>query len=359
MKRIFILLTIALLAAGGLFAEESVLIDFTKLGADIIPDPSTPEGEQAVMTQNRGTVMDYGAVAGGSFTDEQKRIMKTSLAIRNWTVLLASSSRTVNREVLTYAEEAQSKQYGTVLGVRINFPVEPWNSWALIKPPFDIPAFEPAGTVDDDGNITGEESNVMALSRFEGPDEDGDGRPDYGLGVVKNVGTIKAVSVRVYGLQFPHSLSSVLINNQGEEKTVFMGYLGFDGWGDLTWDNPAYITEVRNREVRLVPLYPNSTPFVKFGGFLIKRDADKVGGDCIVYFRDVKMIYDKAVLDTDPDIDNEGLWKIIQTREEAKKKWEMEQFGQTQILRYIEQQKQATERSFTPSPDSGQNQNQN
>ncbi|MDR2182494.1 MAG: flagellar filament outer layer protein FlaA, partial [Treponema sp.] len=206
MKRIFILLTIALLAAGGLFAEESVLIDFTKLGADIIPDPSTPEGEDPVMTQNRATIMDYGAVSGGSFTDEQKRIMKTSLAIRNWTVLLASSSRTVNREVLTYAEEAQSKQYGTVLGVRINFPVEPWNSWALIKPPFDIPAYEPAGTIDDDGNVTSGDTNVMALSRFEGPDEDGDGKSDYGLGVVKNVGTIKAVSVRVYGLQFPHSL---------------------------------------------------------------------------------------------------------------------------------------------------------
>jgi hypothetical protein len=132
-----------------------------------------------------------------------------------------------------------------------------------------------------------------------------------------------------------------------------MGYLQFDGWADLTWNNPGYVVQVRNRELRITPLYPDSTPFVKFGGFLIKRDADKAGGDAIVYFRDVKMIYDKAVLDTDPDIDNEGLWKIIQTREEQKKKWEMEQFGQTQILRYIEQQKQATEQSFTPSPDSG------
>jgi hypothetical protein len=356
MKRIFILLTIALVAVG-LFAEEAVLIDFTKLGADIIAPPDQEEGQEPQVTQNRATIMDYGAVAGGSFTDEQKRIMKTSLAIRNWNITLASSSRTVNREVLTYADEAQSKQYGTVLGVRVNFPVEPWNSWASIKPPFEIPAFEPAGEVDDDGNVT--VSSTARLSRFEGPDADEDGKPDYGLGVVKNVGTIKSVAVNVYGLQFPHSLSVILIDSQGTEKTLHMGYLNFDGWAELYWQNPAYVSQVRNRELRLYPLYPTTTPFVKFGGFLIKRDADKAGGDFVGYFRDVKIIYDKAVLDTEPDIDNEGLWHIIQDRETAKKKWEMSRFGQQQILRYLEQQKQATENSFTPSPavDGGTGQN--
>jgi hypothetical protein len=351
MKRIFILLTIVLMAFG-LFAEEAILIDFTKLAADIIPAPQQEEDQQEQqMTQNRATIMDYGAVSGGSFTAEQKRIMKTSLALRNWNVVLASSSRTINREVLTYAEEAASKQYGTVLGVRVNFPVEPWNSWAKITPPFEIPAFEPTGEVDDEGNVTPSgDSGVMGLSRFEGPDEDGDGKPDFGLGVVKNVGTIKSIAVNVYGLQFPHGLSVILIDNEGTEKTVFVDYLNFDGWAELYWQNPAYVAQVRNRELRLYPLYPTSTPFVKFGGFLIKRDADKAGGDFIAYFRDVKIIYDKAVLDTDRDIDDEGLWHIIETRETAKKQWEMSQFGEQQILRYIDQQKQATESSFTPSP---------
>jgi hypothetical protein len=164
------------------------------------------------------------------------------------------------------------------------------------------------------------------------------------------VGTIKSLAVNVYGLNFPHSLSVILIDNQGNEKTVFVDYLNYDGWAELRWDNPAYVAQVRNRELRLYPIYPTSTPFVKFGGFLIKRDADKIGGDFITYFRDVKIIYDKAVLDTDRDIDDESLWKIIQTREEAKKKWEMSRFGQQQILRYLESQKQATESDFTPSP---------
>ena len=297
--------------------------------------------------------MDYGAVAGGSFTEEQKRIMKTSLAIRNWTVRLNSSARTVTREVLTYADEAQSKQFGTVLGVRINFPVEPWNSNAFIRPPFEIPAYEPVGTIDDEGNITEAGGNVMALSRFEGPDESGSGKPDYAYGVVKNVGTIKSIAVNVYGLQFPHGLSVIIIDNEGNEKIFHVDYLNFDGWAELVWNNPAYVQEVRNRELRLIPLYPTATPFIKFGGFLIKRDGDRAGGDFVTYFKDVKIIYDKAVLDTDRDIDDEGLWHIISDRETAKKKWEMSRFGQQQILRYLEQQKIATESSFTPSQPQG------
>jgi hypothetical protein len=299
--------------------------------------------------------MDYGRVLqrASSFTEAQKEIMKTSLALRNWSVVLTSSSRTVNREVLSYTEEADSKLYGKVLGIRINFPTEPWNSNALIKPPFEIPAYEPVGEIDDQGNMTGQSTDVMALSRFEGPDEDQDGKPDYGLGVVKNVGTIKSLAVTAYGLNFPHSISVILIDNEGAQRTMHVDYLNYDGWAELRWDNPGYVAQVRNRELRLYPLYPTSTPFVKFGGFLIKRDADKAGGDFITYIRDVKLIYDKAILDTDRDIDDEGLWRIIQTREDAKKQWEMSRFGEQQILRYLESQKQATEKDFTPSPTTG------
>jgi hypothetical protein len=164
------------------------------------------------------------------------------------------------------------------------------------------------------------------------------------------VGTIKSIAVNAFGLNFPHSLSVILIDNEGNQKTMFVDYLNFDGWAELRWDNPQYVQHVRNRELRLYPLYPTSTPFVKFGGFLIKRDADKAGGDFITYFRDVKIIYDKAVLDTDRDIDDESLWKIIQTREEAKKRFEMSRFGQNQILHYLDLQKQASESDFTPSP---------
>ncbi|MDR2631341.1 MAG: flagellar filament outer layer protein FlaA [Spirochaetaceae bacterium] len=334
MKRIFILVAIALFIVGSLFAEEAVLIDFSKLTADIVANQDNQP------TQNRATAMDYANVAGGSFTTEQRSVMKTSLAITNWDVVLASSSRSVGNQVNSYTLEAPSKQWGTVMGVRVHFPVESWNSWAIIKPPFDIPAFEPQAEIDDDGNVQASEGNgITGPSRFED-----------GYGVVKNVGTIKSVAVNAYGLNFPHSLSAILIDAQGNTQNVFMGYLNYDGWGELRWDNPGYITEVRNRELRLYPLYPQSTPFVKFGGFLIQRDGAKEGGDFIGYFKDVKIFYDKAVLDTDRDIDDEALWNIIKERETAKKVWEMEQFGHQQVLRYLESQKQATESTFTPTP---------
>ena len=340
MKRMLILVVIAMLA-GPLFAEEAVLIDFSMLTADI--NVSVSDSDDGSPNQNRHTMMDFSHVAGGSFTTQQKSVMKTSLAIENWEVLLASSARSVQNISNSYTKEAPSRQYGTVMGLRVHFPVEPHNSWAIIKPPFDIPAFEPQADIGDDGSINPVEGNdgITGRSRFEAQEE---GEPAYG--VVKNVGVIKSVAVNVYGLNFPHGLSTILIDSQGDQKNVFMGYLQFDGWGELVWVNPAYVQEVRNRDIRLYPLYPTSTPFVKFGGFLVQRDAAKPGGDFIAYFKDVKIIYDKAVLDTERDIDDEALWNIIQVRETARKVWEMERFGQNQVLRYLEQQKQANELPF-------------
>jgi len=340
MKKMLILVAVVSLVAGSLFAEEAVLIDFTKLAADIHVAVG-PNDDSDTPNQNRATLMDYSSVRfGGSFTEEQKSVMKTSLAIENWEVVLASSARTVTNMVLSRTREANSKQWGKVLGVRVHFPVENYNSWAIIKPPFEIPAYEPQATIQDDGTIEAadESYEYTSPSRFEG-----------GYGVVKNVGTIKSIAVNVYGLNFSHGLTTLIIDGSGNQKSMFMGYLNFDGWGELRWDNPAYIQEVRNRDLRLFPLYPEATPFIKFAGFEIKRDASRLGGDFVTYFKDVKIIYDKAVLDTDRDIDDEGLWRIIQDRETARKVWEMERFGQSQVLRYLDTQKQATESTFTPS----------
>ena len=348
MKQMLILVVIAMLA-GPLFAEEAVLIDFSLLKADITVEGSGYYGE-GQPNQNRQTMMDFSHVAGGSFTTQQKSVMRTSLAIQNWEVLLASSARTVQNVGNSYTREAPSRMYDTVLGVRVHFPVESHNSWATIKPPFEIPAFEPQAEIGDDGTITPRPGNdgITGTSRFEAQ---GEGESAYG--VVKNVGVLKSVAVNVYGLNFPHGLSTILIDSEGISKNHFMGYLNFDGWGELIWNNPAYIQEVRNREIRLYPLYPVSTPFVKFGGFLIQRDASKPGGDFITYFKDVRIIFDKAVLETERDIEDEALWQIILTRETARKTWEMERFGHNQVLRYLETQKQASEPPFGPARGEG------
>jgi hypothetical protein len=302
---------IVLFFAVPVFADEAILVDFSLLTADIIND------ENGNPTQNRQTVMDYSEVkaAGSNITDEQRAAMKTSLAISNWEVLLASSSRFVDNIVMSYTKEADSRQFGKVMGLRIHFPIEYFNSWAIIRPPFEIPAYEPTGTIDDDGNIEPADGSdgINTPSRFEAPAGQ-NGRPDPtqpAFGVVKNVGTIKALAVNVYGLNFPHGLFMSYIDSSGDTKEIFMGYLQYDGWRELVWNNPAYVSEVRNRDLRLYPLYPTNTPFIKFAGFRIARDAAKEGGDFVAYFKDVKVIYDKAQLDTDRDINDEGTWGII------------------------------------------------
>lgn len=345
MKRIFILVAVTLLVVGSMFADEKTLIDFSLLTADITVNG---QGDDPPPNQNRATLMDFTNEATSNFTARQKQAMKSSLAITNWDVVFASSSRNVTTKTLSYTQEATSKAFEKVMGVRIHFPTESYNSWAAIKPPFAVPAFEPAGEVDDDGNFTPNEgeSGVTSPSRFEGPVDEESGKPTGGYGLIKNVGTIKSIAVNVYGLNFPHSLSVILIDDKGNEKTYFMGYLNFDGWGELRWENPAYVTNVRNRELRVDPIYPDSTPYVKFGGFVIQKAANAKGGDFLTYFKDVKVIYDQAVLETERDIDDEGLWHIVETRDTARKTSDMQRLGQLEAQRTLDLSRQATETTF-------------
>jgi hypothetical protein len=325
------------LFSGLAFADQSVLIDFSNLVGDITIGGDQPENRQTLMDFSRSTV-------GASFTDEQKARLRTSLLLGNWLVQLAPSSQNVVNNGLSFTKESTSKEMGPVLGVRVHFPVEPFNSWALIKPPFDIPAYN-FDAANDDGTITpaGDDVNFYNPSRFE---KNADGTP--GFGVIKNVGAIKSIAVRVYGLNFPYSLSVVYENDQGEQKTVPIGYLNYEGWAQLTWENPAYIANVRARTMRLYPLYPSNSSYIKFVGFLIQKDAAVVGGDFVTYFKDVQVIYDKAVLTDEnglpnSDIDDESEWSIRKDREDERMRFESERFGIDQVLRYVDEQKRATE----------------
>lgn len=322
MKRFGILLCITLvLASFAAFAEESVLIDFATLVAD------REDG------QNEATFIDFANKAGAGFTEEEKALMKTSLAIENWEIELASSAQTVTNEAYSYVKAAPVREgatrYGgeTVLGVRVHFPEAPYNSYAIVKPPFDIPAYEKADENDANG------------TKFEG------------YGVVKNVGVLKSLSVNVYGKNFPHGLGLILEDQNNVQKTIFMSYLDFDGWKTITWNNPNYITDVRNREIRKMPLYPQTTPLMKLNGIILYRDAAHTGGDFVTYIKDINMTYDKAFLEVESDIDDEALWNILTDREEARRNAEYQRLGNKQVLRFLEQQKMhAEEDAATEAP---------
>lgn len=342
MKRTFILVVMAFLLIGSfMVAEEATIIDFTILDADIIAD------ENGNPTQNRRSVMNYGVVAGATFTDEQKALMKTSLSLPSWEVVLNSSAKTTVSLATSTVVAAPVRENAkvpfagkNVMGVRILFPSSMVNSNAYIKPVFEIPAYEPMATADDNGEIQPQtdEEKASGKTRFE-----------EGYGIVKNVGTVKALSVTTMGMNFPHALYVVLKDTDSVERRYFMGYLGFDGWRELKWNNPEYVSEIRQREIRVVPIYPRGLPFIKFTGFQVTRDAMHNGDDFIGYFKDVKVIFDKAVLSTERDIADEDLWGIIGAKEIAKQNYEMAKFGDKQVLRFLEKDKMAQEEAFTSS----------
>jgi len=342
MKKTFGLFAAAMLLVGGAaFAEESILIDFTQLDADCVADANGNN------TQNKRTVMDYSVSAGATFTSDQKDLMKTSLALPEWEIELNSSAKTVasladSKVVAAPVKSSADVPFAgsNVMGVRVVFPEFNCNANAKIVPAFEIPAYEPLSDADDSGNRQEptDEQKASGKTLFED-----------GYGVVKNVGTIKSIAVTTMGMNYPHGLYVLLKDTDGIERRYFMGYLGFDGWKELKWNNPQYISEIRNREIRVYPIYPRGLPFVKFTGFQITRDAANKGGDYIGYFKDVKVIYDKALLTSDRDIADEDLWGIITKKENSRQNSEMSRFGEKQVNRYLEKAKLASESDFTSS----------
>ena len=349
-----------MLVGAGAFAKESTLIDFTTLDADIhVKMSDNDEGTDP--NENKRTVMDYSIAAGATYDDEQKSLMKTSLFMDEWEVELNSSARNPSSKALSQVKAAPVSENAKVpfagskvMGVRVLFPSGAYNANAKIVPPFSIPAYAELATADDNGDRQEptDEEKASGRTLFEA---DSDDTPAYG--VVKNVGTIKSIAVTTLGMNFPHGLYVLLGDTDGNHRRYFMGYLGFDGWKTLTWNNPDYISEVRTREIRVYPIYPRGLPFVKFEGFQVTRDAAHIGDDFIGYFKDVKIIYDKAELTTERDIADEDLWGIVTKKEKARQNAEMTKFGNKQVKRYIERSKMATEGSFSSSLTEGSSSN--
>lgn len=340
MKRTLFLTVAAMILAGSVaVARESVLIDFSQLDADTVAD------ENGNPTQNSRTVMDYSVAAGATFTSDQKTLMKTSLALPEWEVVLNSSAKNpvsvaLSQVVVAPVKESADVPFAgkNVMGVRVIFPTWANNANAKIVPAFDIPAYEPLSDADENGERQNPTDEQKGKYLFED-----------GYGVVRNVGTLKSIAVTTMGMNYPHALYVLLKDNDGVERRYLMGNLYFDGWKTLIWNNPDYISEVRTREIRVYPIYPRGIPFVKFSGFQVARDASHIGDNFIGYFKDVKVIYDLAILTSDRDIDDEDLWGIITKKERDRQNGEMARFGNKQVNRYLEKSKMATEAEFTSS----------
>jgi len=326
MKRLCILIGIVLLLISvSAVAENSILIDFSMLTKD------ATLGDNQEATENADTLIDFSSVAGSSFDEETKAKMKTSLALDNWEVV-ASSARTVQNQAKSLTKDSVTSESAKpfegeemanrhVMGIRVHFPLSPFNSYAIIQPPYEIPAYAIKTEFQGD-KLTIVEGDLG--TKFDGK------------GVVRNVGVLKSVEVTLFGSNFPNGFGIILKDQNSKEQHIFMDYLQFDGWRKLVWNNPNYITEVRNREVKKYPLYPKSEPFRKLAGMIIYRDSSQEGGDIIVYVKDIRLTYDKAILEPVRDINHEEIWGILNARQEARRRAELNRVGNKQVERYLE-----------------------
>jgi hypothetical protein len=341
-------------------ATTAVLIDFNLLKSNGTGDPtqsvdigSTAYNEHpAELLQHMPTLVDYSAIAGSNFTEEEVKLMNVSLSPNNWEVKLNSSADTVDnakyskciewhtkfvRQLKSAVVDASGDAGGadpegyTILGARIHFPESRFNSWATVKPPFEIPAYEDIVN-DDKGNTLADEQ--LLAERGEG------NRFLNGKGVVRNVGVIKSLTLTIYGTQFRNSIS-ILLKDENDVVTEYSmpQYLDFDGWKKITWINPNYVTNVANRDLYVVPLYPSTMPYVKLYGFRVYRQGDQQGGDFVTYIKDVSVTFDDAVIVREEPIEHEKAWGILKDRTEDAKKREYTKLGNNQILRYLEKVK--------------------
>ena len=332
MKRILVFSALILIVVMAAAADEKALIDFDKITQNYA------DGKE-----NEETYVEFGQYAGTTYDAEQKAEMNTSLWLENWRVRLSSSSRTILNDSLSEVaavtvggspsederipeRDPAGKQ---VLGIRVHYPTGSFNSYAWVEPPFDIPAYATHGSIDttDTQNLSEEEKAAI-------------GNQFNGWGVLKNVGTIKEVSVKVFGMNYPMGMAVVLIDDQEQTQQIPMGYLNFDGWRELTWYNPNYITDVAKRTLKADPLYPRTAPSVTLDSLQFYRDAMQEGGDFICYVKDIYVKYDRAVLDDGTqDIDHEATWGILAARERERREAELRRLGNQQVLRYLEEQK--------------------
>jgi hypothetical protein len=173
-----------------------------------------------------------------------------------------------------------------VLGVRIRFPHTRQNDRAIIKPQFEFHAY----------NTNGQFANVTN-------------------GVVVNVGLIRDVSVWVKGRNYPYDFAARLWDQEMKTHEFFFGNLLFENWRKLTWVNPNYIDQVKDRVLIRHPLYPKDVPYMRFQSFVIYRNMDQIGGDFILYVKNLSMVYERYVETiAHDDIDDEEQWGIMRQR---------------------------------------------
>ena len=300
MKKLFAVLTSILIASSAYGLTNSTLIDFAITG--VADNLQSEEGDTNELITAQQSI----------FND-------------NWVVWLNESARLTENRRNSYVTNTESQgnggtwEAGNVLGIRVHFPVAAWNSYALVKPGYELEMYGGAeGTKYTEGK-----------------------------GVIHNVGEIRSISSWVYGRNYLISYFVNLQNEHGVLKSYPMGNVYFSGWRQLRWENSEYLSNVRDRILVREPLYPKMIPSVKIDSIGFYRTKDTRGGDFIVYVKDITMEHDLAVVDFEEDIDDEGTWQLIRTENERRQAIEAAKMREISELRDLEQRRMGADNQNT------------
>ena len=152
------------------------------------------------------------------------------------------------------------------------------------------------------------------------------------MGILANVGQIKSVSSWVYGLNYQMQVAVRLRDRNDQNQDYFMGSVYFDGWRKLVWTNPEYTDSIQDRVLQRLPLYPKSYPFISFDSYIVYKPEVENGGNFVIYFKDIEVEFDRAIIREELDIDDEGIWSILSKERLQKRVSDLKNIGEKLYL---------------------------
>ncbi|MGL4388329.1 MAG: flagellar filament outer layer protein FlaA [Brevinema sp.] len=283
--RLFLSLLLVLSVLAPVSAAEHTLIDFTTYNDNIA---QVLQKDQELYNQAIADTPELDIRQNGwpDFAFEAR-----DWNIDNWRVILNASATTVKNQKRSITKNAPSKQYGNVLGIRLQF--QPWENtfWAKISLPYFLSATYLNGSFisEDEAN----KNNGLAI------------------GVLANVGQIKNIKSWVYGLNYQYDYGVRVLNGMNQMFEYGMGSVFYEGWRRLVWSNEYYIEDPKQWNPVKSPLYPLSIPYIKFDSVLFYKKSDTKDPNFIGYIKDITVDYDFATVQEETDIDDEAIWNIL------------------------------------------------
>ena len=248
-----------------------------------------------------------------------------------------------------FAEEAVLLDVGSLSGAsfeEFNYSIENWNvefnggaNTTLAKSNSEV--------IDNEGRIAMKAfvGNVNSAAIYIVPPYKASfNQPNIGVGLLENVGALKSLSISIKSYGYCNSVK-LYLNHNGKTRIVEFKKDDFVGEETFTYDFPDYIQDVKDRELKVTPIYPNSSSNLYLEKIEVHYNAPRpeyVSGYDFIEIGNISVIYDKAYLDEEKMPDIFGLDAVKANKEKSSA---LDDLRQKQKLEAVEIEKQHKDES--------------